>query len=449
MPTGEKRYTVRGRDSLSLIAARFNLSIQALVDANAARYPSLRTRPGYVEVGWVLDIPIASDAEKVLFVGMNPTAPVELRALEGAGVPVVSVTNSTEGPDKLRVDGEVYDLSTPEGALAFTGTLGLEPDQSEAIARVLWEAPEAARDELGQIARVFAPAEKGETIPSRLVLSGHSVGNGVWGDENGTLTLDALGELARVMPLAARAIQDVHVAGCHSGGRFAMLRIQSIFPKIKTIWAYAGSAPGAESGAVVHESMWERATRGEGLKIDRNELNATRKGKNVAIWTVDGGYDDGGPHRPIEQLRYDYAYFEPILALFESGEMIVADPQVGELRDYYNIIQALLAHPELPADARESLEVRRDKTIRLLFYAVVAPRFASFHAAAIRAGYMALGLSAPNYGRLARRDAMQAIDEYSSRARVGGAPEAALALADLLERGLRDLDQALIPDGWV
>src|SRR4029078_12797206 len=102
--------------------------------------------------------------------------------------------------------GEVYDLSTPEGALAFTGTLGLEPEQSEAIARVLWEAPEAARDELGQIARAFAPAEKGETIPSRLVLSGHSVGNGVWGDENGTLTLDSLSDLAATTTKAARSI---------------------------------------------------------------------------------------------------------------------------------------------------------------------------------------------------------------------------------------------------
>jgi hypothetical protein len=449
MPTGETRHTVRGRDSLGLIAARFNLSIQALVEANAVRYPSLRTRPGYIEPGWVLDIPIANDAEKVLFVGMNPTVPVELEALERAGVSVVAITNSTEGADKLRVDGEVYDLSTPEGALAFTGTLGLEPEQSEAIARVLWEAPHAARDELGQIARAWAPAEKGETIPQRLVLSGHSVGNGVWGEENGSLTLDALGDLARVMPAAARAIQDVHIAGCHSGGRFAMLRIQSIFPAIKTIWAYAGSAPGAESGAVIHEQMWERATRGEELKVDRNALNATRKGKNVALWSVEGGYDDGGPHRPIEQLRYDYAYFEPLLGLFESGETIVADPQTGELRDYYNIIQALLAHPELPADAREPLEVRRDKTIRLLFYRVVAPRFASFYAEAIRAGYGAVRLSAPSYGSLSRRDAVQAIDAFSSRVRAGGAPEAAVALADLLEGGLRDLDPKIIPDGWV
>jgi hypothetical protein len=50
-------YTVQPGDTLSAIARHFQTSVQALVDANADRYPSLRTDPGLLQVGWILDIP--------------------------------------------------------------------------------------------------------------------------------------------------------------------------------------------------------------------------------------------------------------------------------------------------------------------------------------------------------------------------------------------------------
>lgn len=50
-------HTVVSGDTLSGIAATYDTSVQALVDANQGRYPSLATNPNYLEVGWQLCIP--------------------------------------------------------------------------------------------------------------------------------------------------------------------------------------------------------------------------------------------------------------------------------------------------------------------------------------------------------------------------------------------------------
>jgi hypothetical protein len=381
---------------------------------------------------------------------MNPGAGTEIRALQKTGAKVVAVQDSSEGADKLRVGGVVLDLSTPEGALAFTRTFGLSPEQTAAVAKVIVEALADARDELGRIAEVWAAAERGEPIPSRLLLSGHSVGTGVWGDENGTLTLDAIEALAMAMPTAARAIEDVHVSGCYSGGRYVMLRLQAIFPRAKTIWAYAGSAPGAESGATVHEALWERATRGAAGDLDRSIAEGTRKGDHVVVWTADGGYKDAGSSRPLDALRVDVAYFEPLYELYVNGDMTVDNPQTGQLRDYYDALQALLSHPDLPAEERAPLEEKRDRTIRLLYYgATVAPRFTASYWDDIRKGYASIGSLAPDFSALPRREAVAQIESFVERAKAPNAPAPARELADLLKRGLRDLEPAVIPNGWV
>ena len=444
-------YAVRRGDTLGRIAARFETTVQAVVDANSTKFPILRTNPGLLQAGWELVIPREpGQNDDILFVGMNPNASAEVRALRQTGARVTVVEDSAEGADRLRAGGVLHDLSTPEGSLAFARTLLLPPEQTANVARALLEALPDARDELGGIAEVWAAAARGEAIPSRLVLSGHSVGTGVWGEENGTLTLDALAALAEALPEAARAVEDVHVSGCYSGGRYVLLRIQAIFPQVKTIWAYAGSAPGAASGATAHQALWERATRGSAGELERKIADGTRKGDHVVVWTRDRGYDDAGSSKPIEALRIDLAYFEPVYELYERGEMKVDDPQTGQLRDYYDALQALLSHPDLPADERAKLEERRERAIRLLYYRkAVAPHFTSCHWDAIRSGYASLGASAPDFSALSRQDALASIETFATRARAPEAPAPAHELADLLERGLRDLDPTVIPAGWV
>src|SRR5690606_16835366 len=111
-------------------------------------------------------------------------------------------------------------------------------NQTRAVIVALKACEKNARDELGQIAVAWLRAEKGGIIPSRLVLAGHSNGDGVWGDNNGSLRLGPLRLLAQAMPRAARQVEDAFVAGCYSGGEVTMEQYGLILPQVKTIWAY-------------------------------------------------------------------------------------------------------------------------------------------------------------------------------------------------------------------
>src|SRR5262249_3183360 len=161
-----------------------------------------------VQLGWTLTLPPpeARSNDSILFVGMNPGSTVEVQGLKAAGAKVTTVQDSAE-PDQVKgPDGQTYDVSTKDGALAFAGTLGMDPEVAERVGIAIFNGWTDAHDEIAGIAAVWAGAERGETIPSRLVLSGHSVGQGVWGEENGTLTLDSVADLAAAMPKAARSI---------------------------------------------------------------------------------------------------------------------------------------------------------------------------------------------------------------------------------------------------
>ena len=47
-------YTVKKGDCLSVIAQNLGVKMQKLIDWNAAKYPSLRKNPDYIQIGWTL-----------------------------------------------------------------------------------------------------------------------------------------------------------------------------------------------------------------------------------------------------------------------------------------------------------------------------------------------------------------------------------------------------------
>ena len=91
-------------------------------------------------------------------------------------------------------------------------------------------------------------------------------------------------------------------------------------------------------------------------------------------------------------LRQSLAERAAVFDAYYRGEARVEDPQRGPLRDYYGVLQRLLASPELEPLERAELKARRDQTLRLLFYeSRVAQRFAREHASTLARGYAALG----------------------------------------------------------
>ncbi len=69
-PSQPASVQVQAGDSLSKIASRLGVSTQALIDANAAKYPSLASNPNSIKVGWQLNVPGANGAAPT-----QPTTP--------------------------------------------------------------------------------------------------------------------------------------------------------------------------------------------------------------------------------------------------------------------------------------------------------------------------------------------------------------------------------------
>lgn len=384
----------------------------------------------------------------IVYIGMNPNVDYEVTGLRERGIQVDLIKNSPQ-QDYAMLRGRTFNLQYPEQALAYAETLGLTGEKAQLLADILATTGDEAKDEMAKLAQVFYASEKGTRALERIIFSGHSVGSGIWGDDNGTISWDDVGKLALLFPNAARQIKDLHVAACYTGGEHSIDQFKAIFPNLETVWAYEGSAPGAASGAITHLTRWEKASRGKNPDAVRRELaDGTRKGENVVVWTTTRGYQALGAQSTLEERQNSYQASQNIVAEFMAGTQEVTNSQTGPLRDHYNAIQHLLQRTDLPAEQRPVLEAERDTVIRLLYYSNVRTRFTQTHATALREGYAAVGLEQPDYSRLSRKEAMDAIQAFDA-ARAGKNDPAADRLFILLSEGLRDLSPRLVPPAWI
>lgn len=386
--------------------------------------------------------------DDILFLGFNPTGKREAENLErGSGNKVVFI-GDLKNDGVAGADGRTYDLKDRASTDAFTRTLGLPEAQRARIADVIARVQVTARDEMAQLAQQWAVAEKGGTIPSRMVLSSHHDGTTLWGDGNGGFSRDDLRELTRAMPRAAGQVEDLNVAACYSGGKIGLDAWRQMFPNAKTILAYRGSSPGADSGSNVHLARWERATRGRGDALDPSIVRGTRKAENVDTWSASGGYVTPGA-RELPELQRRYEQTKQAAAPYLSGDREVADPQSGPLREHYNNIQALVQNPAVAGDELRRLGDEIDVVLRAMFYrSHVAPAFQRSYGPELQRGYAALGLTAPDFGRLSRKDALAAVSAFETRAQ-GASMTPELEKTLRLLGALRDLNPHYLRVEWI
>lgn len=387
--------------------------------------------------------------DRILFVGMNnPTlysagAQHEINELRKNGVDMVTVTDSKVGQDKIRVGSVTYDLTTAEGRAGFVSTLRLSTEKAEKVAKALEGADQESRDELAGIAQHWSIAERGGSAPSRLLMSGHHVGSGVYGDGNGRISWTSLKALAEALPRGAAHVEDLHIAACYSGGESKDAMYREMFPNLKTVWAYNGSAPGAGSGATVHEAAWERGTRGRA-----GDVSSTAESlKNRNVRKADVIYTNGNASSiDLAVLRSEVESRESVFSTHFDGSVVSASSQTGPLREYYNRVQSLLSSPSLSASERATLEGRRDVTIRILYYGShIAPRFAQEHGAALQAAFQQAGLTAPNFATASRVEVRAALEALQSTTTRTPQIERALSLLD----GFYNLSSDVVPEGWI
>jgi len=398
--------------------------------------------------------------DSVVFLGMNPGPTAKAVRLMKRRANVTPIYPSLT-PDAIKVNGKRYDLRSEAGIKGFVQTLDLTVDRAEGVRKALRICEKGARDELAQLAQIWARGEKGYSIPSRLVLAGHSNGDGVWGDDNGSLRLGPLLQLSRALPHAATQIEDAFVTGCYSGGEVTMDQYLLIFPRAKTIWAYEAQAPGVDNGATVDQGGWELHTRGrDSTFIPATSANAKKK---MAVWSAKTGYHATKPPLTLAELRgkvqwMEENFYRPALAGTDyawDGQwkipLRITDPHTGLIRQYYSWLVRLTQFKDLPAEERPYWVEKKHQTIRLLYYsATVAPRFAKSYNKEIRGGYSGLGLKVPDFGRMSRSEALQSVNNYVAKLEKSkNVKPISEQTSTLLERGIKDLDPGVIPDGWV
>ena len=398
--------------------------------------------------------------DRVVYLGMNLDSTRSATRQMSRHASVTTISDDGQ-QDHVRNGDKIYDLRQKNGINAFAASLGLNPTQQAGVVRALTMCEKNAKDELAELAKIWAAGEKGAVIPSRLVLAGHSNGDGVWGDNNGSLRLGPLLELSRALPDATSQIEDAFVTGCYSGGEVTMDQYLLIFPRAKTIWAYDAQAPGVDNGATLDQAGWEAATRGRQHKtLNRASASA---GKHMAVWNYDTGYHAATGKLDLNALRGKVQWMEEYFyrPAFEGKDFAsdgeqripirITDPHTGLIRQYYSWLVRLTQHKNLPEDERAFWNEKKNQAIRLLYYSdTVAPAFAKNHRKEIEQGYAKMGLKAPDYGKLSRAAALKEIASFNAKLqKTPNAPGDSQQLGALLEHGLSDLDPSLVPDGWV
>jgi hypothetical protein len=367
-------------------------AISAKIDADLAAF-----------IESVLDPKPTPKNDEILYVGVNAeSVNAEARALEASSARVHRVTvSSNDGPSIL------------------------PKEVSDRIAKVLEQASPGEREMLAAIACAWAPAERGSTSPSRLVISGHSGGGSEIFGYEGQLTLKNVRLLAHAMPHAASQVEDIHLSACSTSGNGAEPKEwRAAFPNMKSLWCYDGSAP---SPASAHLAAWSQMTRGR----SEPRISEDLKHANVGLWTKSHGYHE--KHRSLETVRNEArAAREHVAAYFAGTNAPVVQ--------HYRALRRLSVRADATPAERARAKVDADVVLRVRYYPSVRAQFAEAHGAAIERGFRALGLPAPDFAKLSRKEALAVIASFENAI-------AATPLAPIL-RGLATLDPNVVLERW-
>lgn len=381
----------------------------------------------------------------IVFMGLNEYAVHEGRALNAAnrnnGGAITALPQ--EEQDHLKHKGVVYDLSTEAGAASYVATLGLPDHLAMNAAQFLFDAGVDSRDELAQLVRILSEAEMGERHIERIVLSGHSIGSGLFGYDNGSIPFSSIDKLMKMFPKAASQIKHFMLSACYAGSEVGMNKFREMFPAAESILAYHKSSPGTWTGAIDHMNAWEKETEPgkDPANIDPSVTKGYRKSGNTSTWNVVDGYQGGKP-MSIYQLEQNLTSQEAMFQAHFAGEQLVANAQSGPLRDYYALLQRVLGHPEAGAALVEQMSERRDVTIRLLYFPEVCHKFQEHYSNTLESGYRQAGIEMPDFASMNRKEFLEHLEQS----------QAALAntsALNLLQNGLKNLDQEVIPETWV
>ena len=396
--------------------------------------------------------PVASDA------GAAPTPQSEKQFLTKLGIPAA--------------------LQQRVLATMSQGTLARQDGMTHALIEKLWHA------------------EQGQAAFDRVVVSAHSDGAMLWGVwDNGSILEDDLAQLIGLFPGACSQVHHVMVSACNNGWKANVAYYRKLFPNLRSYWSYLMRAPASETGSLAHLRTWERSTAPGATGPSRDLLKGPLAGSaglpvamrvreaydyvrsqftdapawgvvhadNVAIWTVDHGYQSGdseqGGHDAIANVDgyRSASYGNPRWHAAYDAAFAGTIPSPGSDRELLAYTEAM--EREMGNDAslttmqREDLRVRQAKLLLLRNWSSVAAHFGTAYGSHVLVGIAKANeldhgaRAVPAWTHLSRGQALAlARDLDAVQAAHPSDPE--LRRAAVFARGLADVDLTIIEESW-
>lgn len=384
---------------------------------------------------------------KLGYIGFNPDAKYEAAALKGKlkdeaiialNDPTIEKTLETnEGIAKWVMDTLITDI-LDQIPLFLKAT------------DILEKTDPAARDMMAQAMLMFARAENGEYTLERLVLSGHSNGVELWGDDarghkGGKFLLDKdLVRLAETFPGAAAQVQDIMFSACYSAN--SILLVAKVFPNLQNAWGYLGFSPSARGGAVGHIEKFVRNTEGDQSLEKKDGVGAS------ALWTRDAA-DAGGTgfirndiaDMDVKEINEAYEELKPYFEEQFNGDKPIDDT----MNAFYSLLQYRLMHPETTDEDRKLAEQQREIVLRMRYWARVTARFGTDYKDIITKAYGAVGRAVPNFAGMSRSRVKAEMEAFAEK--LADTPDA--FARDFVNKYLYGLwtltDTEVIPSTWI
>lgn len=403
------------------------------------------------------------------YVGINVGAEKELGALKNSmkrlknhtvvGVlddPKLEGESGLDKVDDYKSKGiDIY--KTGHEALLVEHCIGVPTTHANFQNLVKWlgSFDDATRDTIAGIARLFWDAERGAFSLERLVLSGHSDKEILWGEaksSGGYEFLPTLQTIARFFSNAALQVEDIMISACFCFSPVLVRNLIQHFPNLHTVWAYQGFSPSAKSGGSLRDlARWEKTTRGGAQKPVESRRSGSAK-----IWSKDSGGLPPAP--PLDKFleRANKWISSKYEAQFNGSAY-----DYDELVAFYQVVQVIVGHPDLPDSERPQWGRRRDVVLRLRKWNALPYFFAENNLALVQRVYGQDAIK-KYFDYIPRKDMLGFIGKLENRV---GAVEAgtetlpngvakagwlqdARRLLGLLRGGLWQLDKKIIPSRW-
>lgn len=435
---------------------------------------------------------------EILFVGMGEHSRAEADSVRTvASMPVKFIGRADES-DKITVKvgnaNKTYDLSDDTGIQDFLDTAftpALSSEQKSLVKDAFASSYGHGRDEIALTALEFAKAQApgGGVKIQHLMMSGHSYGGVLWGDNNGHFDNASIERIVQAFPETAKQVESVYFSACNHFHASDVETLRGWFPNLKFAGGYNEHAPGTWVGAASQAKAWIDVINDGRSHIEPSHLRAKlsaykasatkqdtdyyamNESEHLATWNKDDSKfryykEENGKRVPTaevvtvdtEKVRQNEATLDRlqgdldgILAGTGATELsTVKSDDSGTVGQFYIAAQALVGTVGLNAAQRAKAERAVKLGVAARFYVQIVDRFQSANATLIseaseegsRRGFSVK--SGAELKKLTRKQMLDYIAALKAAAPSGSKME---ALAKQLDEKIGRLEN--VPSAWL